>query len=94
MSRNKLSRRKNAKKAVHVLAGEIQQLERRSLLTGTVTIAITPGTGTNPPSLTVTGDRSNNDVRIEVSTLGGITAQGVVSYGYNPGRTHMKSRIE
>lgn len=71
MSRSKLNRRKNAKRAVRVLAGEVQQLERRSLLTGTVTIALV---GNN---LTVTGDSGNNDVRIEVSEAG-VTAQGYV----------------
>ena len=72
MRRNKLNRRKNSKSPVRVLAGEIQQLEQRSLLTGTVTIALV---GNN---LTVTGDSGNNDVRIEVSTDGGVTAQGYV----------------
>ena len=77
MSRSRKNRRKNVPQASRCVAGEVQQLECRTLPAGTVGIVLT---GNN---LTITGDQNANDIHITVNNETGVTAQGYVNTSNN-----------
>ena len=65
MPRNFRNSRRNLRKFSGVVPGQIEQLETRSLLTGTVNVVLSASN-----SLTITGDDDNNAINIDISEDG------------------------